>query len=127
MSHIKTVLVQTSQNDYTLIGDDYVREDEDRHQWYSNKEIYEELTNISKDFITLRGEMKETRILIKQYNGLREEIEKVSKEHAVTNEKVRTILNVQAGRNGVWENLRNWGGWIFGLLTLIILIYNQTI
>lgn len=102
-------------------------ENRERDQWYSNKEIYERLMDISKDFISLRGEMRETRTLIKQYNGLREEIEKVSKEHAITNEKVKTILNVQAGRNSVWDNLRNWGGWIFGFLTLIILIYNQII
>lgn len=97
----------------------------EENQWYSNKELFEKLTDLSRDVVVLRGEMKETRTLIKQYNGLREEIELVNKESAVMKEKISTIINREDGRNGVWENLRNWGGWIFGFLTLVILIYNQ--
>lgn len=87
-------------------------------QWYSNKEIFENLNGISKDLIKLRGEMKETRILIKQYNGLREKIEGVEDE-------VRVLVNEGKGRRDGVEGLRAWGGWLFGAITLIILLYNQ--
>lgn len=96
-------------------------------QWYSNKELYEKLTDISGDFIKLSGEMKETRVLIKQYNGLREEIEEVKRESFATQTKVNTMADRWHGRNKTLDTLRNWGGWVFGLITLIILIYNQII
>lgn len=98
---------------------------DDKNQWYSNKDIFERFMAMSIELQELRGEMRETRTLIKQYNGLREEIEKVKKDTAVSSEKIKTILSVQSGRSGAFENLRNWGGWVFGLITLIILLYNQ--
>lgn len=100
---------------------------DERREWYNNRELFEKLIKLSEDFVDLRGEMRETRSLIKQYNGLREEIEEVKKDSAVIKEKVATIVNKEKGKDSVWDNLRNWGGWIFGFLTLVILIYNQII
>ena len=100
---------------------------QDNGEWYNNKELYEKLAGLSEDFVELRGEMRETRTLIKQYNGLREQIETVKKDNAVIDQKINTIVHKEEGKDGVWDNLRNWGGWIFGFLTLVILIYNQII
>lgn len=95
--------------------------------WYSSKEIYEKLMEVSNDFIELKGDIRETRTMLKQYNGLREEINNVKRDTAVIQEKVDGIINSEKGKHNLLENLRNWGGWIFGLLTLVILIYNQFI
>lgn len=84
--------------------------DKENSQWYSNKDLFE-LIN------ALQAEMRETRAIIKRYNGLYEKLDIVRK-------KVDKIESEQAGRNEFKEAIRHWGGWLFGLITLIILIYN---
>jgi cell division septum initiation protein DivIVA len=83
----------------------------DQEQWYSNKELFEQINE-------LKYEMKETRNLIKQYNGLREEIGKVKDE-------VDEMKAEAAGKSSVLDSIRNWGGWLFGLITLIVLLSKQ--
>lgn len=99
--------------------------DPEKHQWYTNKELFERLGDLRDDFSELRSEMRATRSIIKQYNGLREELGVFKNEHNELKEIVQTIINEESGKNSVLENLRNWGGWVFGLITLLILIYNQ--
>ncbi|WP_152657601.1 hypothetical protein [Oceanobacillus sp. CFH 90083] len=87
-------------------------------QWYSNKELHKIMIEMSKDFTKLRTEMKQTREIIKKYNGLREEVGKLQKE----------IIYMKAtgkGKSSALEVIRNWGGWLFALVTLIVLLLNQ--
>jgi hypothetical protein len=77
-------------------------------QWYSNKDLFEQINN-------LRNEMLETRNLIKQYNGLREKVDVVENEI--------TVMKAEAkGKNKVSDGIRNWGGWIIGLISFAILL-----
>lgn len=82
-----------------------------QEQWYSNKELFEQIND-------LRFEMKETRDLIKQYNGLREEIGKVKA-------KVNEMEAKSKGKKSVGEAIRQWGGWLFALITLVTLVYKN--
>lgn len=100
---------------------------DNNNQWFTNKELYEQMTNMSKELLILRGEMSETRTLIKQYNGLREKIEGVERDSAAANDKVDSMIDRWQGRNNTWDNMRNWGGWVFGLISLLVLLYNQII
>lgn len=77
-------------------------------QWYSNKDLFEQINE-------LRDEMRETRNLIKQYNGLREKVETVE-------DKVEKMEATSKGKNSVFEAIRNWGGWLFALITLLVLL-----
>jgi hypothetical protein len=43
----------------------------DENQWYTNKDLFEMFNNIKNDIQKLSLEMKETKILIRDYNGLR--------------------------------------------------------
>ncbi|BDH62298.1 hypothetical protein MTP04_24280 [Lysinibacillus sp. PLM2] len=79
-------------------------------EWYSNKELFEQIQ-------ALRSEMSETRSLIKQYNGLREEVEEVK-------EKMVRIEAISAGKNKVLEAIRNWGGWTVAIIALILNFIN---
>jgi hypothetical protein len=80
----------------------------DQEQWYSNKDLFEQINN-------LRNEMLETRNLIKQYNGLREKVDVVENEI--------TVMKAEAkGKNKVSDGIRNWGGWIIGLISFAILL-----
>lgn len=80
-------------------------------QWYSNKDLYEQIN-------ALRYEMQETRNLISKYNGLREKVDEVEEE----------LIKIKAktsGKNSVFTVIREWGGWIFALITLFILLKNN--
>lgn len=83
--------------------------DRENNQWYTNKDLFEQIN-------ALQAEMRETRAIIKRYNGLYEKLDNVKK-------KVDRIESEQQGRNEIKEAIRQWSGWIFGLVTLIILIY----
>lgn len=83
-------------------------------QWYSNKELFEQLNAVQKDFHDLRFEMRQTRDVIKKYNGLREEL-------GVMKEKIYRMESRAQGQYSVGEAIRNWGGWLFALITLIVL------
>ncbi|MCC2249069.1 hypothetical protein JUJ52_08920 [Virgibacillus sp. AGTR] len=80
-------------------------------QWYTNKDLFELING-------LRSEMQETRNVIKKYNGLREEL-------GVVKEKVERIEAKTEGRKSVAEAIRLWGGWLFALVTLVVLLITK--
>ncbi len=88
------------------------------NQWYTNKDLFELINNMSSDFHDLRSEMKETRNIIKKYNGLREEL-------GIVKDKVEKMQARSEGRLSVGEAIRNWGGWLFAFITLVILIITK--
>lgn len=83
--------------------------DRDKGQWYTNKDLFELINE-------LQIEMRETREAIKKYNGLYDKVATVKKQ-------VDHIESITEGRNKFKEAIRLWGGWLFGLVTLVILIY----
>jgi len=87
-------------------------------QWYTNKELFELINELQKDFRDLRSEMRQTREIIKQYNGLRKELGQVRLE-------IDQMKSKMTGKQMVWEAIRNWGGWLFALITLLILLKNN--
>jgi len=97
----------------------------ENNQWYTNKELFERLGDLKDDVANLRVEMRETRTLIKSYNGLREKIERMEEENDILKSQIQSIIDRDSARNSTVENLRNWGGWIFGFVTLLVLLYNQ--
>lgn len=84
-------------------------------QWYTNKDLFELISGVQSEFQELRSEMRETRHLMRQYNGLREEL-------GVVKERVDDIEARAKGRSSVGKAIREWGGWIFALVTLIFLL-----
>lgn len=79
--------------------------------WYSNKELFELINS-------LKNELTETRHIIKKYNGLREKIE-------VVEDKVKHIESMAEARQGFGQSIRDWGGWIFGFITLLVLLFQH--
>lgn len=80
-------------------------------EWYSNKELFELIS-------TLKNDLLETRNIIKKYNGLRKKIE-------IVENKVNHIENMQEAKSGFGQTVRSWGGWIFSLITLLILLMEK--
>lgn len=90
----------------------------EKEQWYTNKDLHEQINAMSRDFTELRHEMKETRTMIRRYNGLREKIDFVEDE-------VKEIKALTEGKKTFAEAVRLWGGWLFALITLVILLIDK--
>ncbi len=82
---------------------------ERRETWYSNKDIFEMVQE-------LREEMKETRQVIREYNGLRKDlnwaVECINKIHVSQDERSSFVIG-----------LREWGGWIVALAVLLLQLW----
>lgn len=50
--------------------------EKERQDWYSGKEIADMFLGMKEDIAQLRVEMRETKTLIRDYNGLRKRIDK---------------------------------------------------
>lgn len=96
--------------------------DEER-QWYTNKDLFEKLDSLKTEFNGLRSEMYEFRGLIQSYNALREQLETVRNENDDIKQIVNGIINGSQVKKTTINDLRVWGGWLFGLISLAILIY----
>lgn len=77
-------------------------------QWYTNKDLFELI-------IELQTDMKETRSMIRKYNGLYNKVAEVKST-------VDGMEAQQKGRNSVGTAIRNWGGWVFGLASFLVLL-----
>lgn len=47
----------------------------EKEQWYSNKDLYEMMVNLSKRLERTSAELEKTQVLIRDYNGLREKVD----------------------------------------------------
>lgn len=68
---------------------------EEKEQWYSNKDLYEMMVNLSKRLEHTNAELEKTQILIRDYNGLREKVNDVAK-------KIEEICGKGAGGKDMW-------------------------
>src|SRR5690625_8012934 len=83
-------------------------------QWYTNKDLFELINELS-------DEMRETRSMIRQYNGLREKVDAVEKKVDVMEARAK-------GRSSVGKAIREGGGWFIDVISLIILfLYEEDI
>ena len=80
--------------------------DNEKEDWYNNKELFEMIQG-------LREDLQQTRIIVKKYNGIREDL-------GETMRRLTAIEEQRAGRNQIGEIIRSWGGWAVAILSLII-------
>ncbi len=88
----------------------------EKEQWYTNKELFEMVQGLKEDMQAMSQELKQTREIVARYNGLRQQIEECSR-------KILAIENRAAGQSAVGRAIREWGGWIFGLVSLGVTLY----
>lgn len=87
--------------------------EEPRQEWYSNKELYEMMVDLSKRLETTNAEMAKTQVLIRDYNGLRERLDKCEK-------RVGEVFAVGKGSKDMW-------GYIVGGIGLLFAIISQVV
>lgn len=77
-------------------------------QWYTNRDLFELINE-------LQGELRETKLIIKRYNGLYEKVGSVEKRMSTIEVEQRTKLKSQ-------DRFIKWSGYIFGLVSVIVTI-----
>lgn len=80
----------------------------EKQEWYTNKELYEMMVELSKGLEHTNLELSKTQVMIREYNGLRARIEECEK-------KQRESTGKSAGNKDMW-------GYIVGALGLISLL-----
>lgn len=53
-------------------------------EWYSNKQLYEMMVDLSKGLEATNMELAKTQVMIKEYNGIRERLTQCEQEIALT-------------------------------------------
>jgi hypothetical protein len=53
-------------------------------EWYSNKQLYEMMVDLSKRLELTNAELSKTQVMIREYNGLRERLTQCEQEIALT-------------------------------------------
>jgi hypothetical protein len=75
-------------------------------QWYTNKDLYEMVQGLKTD-------LQETRMLIKQYNGLRQRLDSCD-------DAIADLISQAKGRASVGTAIQSWGGWVVAILSLLL-------
>ena len=69
--------------------------DQRRKEWYTNKELYEMMVDLSKRLEHTNAELEKTQVLIRDYNGLRERLKACEMQLGENHGK-------EAGGKNVW-------------------------
>lgn len=85
----------------------------DKEQWYTNKELYEMMVDLSKGLEKTNAELARTQVLIRDYNGLREKVDKCEK-------RLHMIEGQGKGSKDMW-------GYVIGGIGLVSLIIGYAI
>ncbi len=101
-----------------------------KDKFYSNKEIFEMLLDEQRERLQLKQDLALTREYIKRYNNLRQEIEDIRESLdgqetiivGITKNCVEHMGKME-GRKNFGKAIRDWGGWLFALITLLILLF----
>jgi len=98
--------------------------DENREEFFSRKEMYEEfhgeLGDVRSDIQELQGEIDRAIVKMREYNDLRENMNVVME--ATTNNS-QAIQELQS-RDSAWEYVQDhvaW--WMSGILSIIVMFY----
>lgn len=86
-------------------------------QWYTNKELYEFMVDLSKKFESLSAELGKTQVMIRDYNGLREKI----------NEVDDCIKALQGQQQGNREGSRDMWGYLIGGIGFVVALLSVVI
>ena len=84
------------------------------NDWYDNKALFEMVDNLKSEITDLRLDMKETKTLIRDYNGLRSDVAKVAKRVQTVESKLNTTLSSK----------HEYIGYFLAILSLLFVFLN---
>jgi len=82
-------------------------------EWYSNKDLYEMMVDLSKGLEKTNAELAKTQTMIRDYNGLRERLDKCE-------QRVDEIAGKSSGGKDMWGYVVGGIGIISFILSLAL-------
>ena len=87
--------------------------EQERQEWYSNLQLYEMMVELSKRLEKTNAEMAITRTMIRDYNGLRERLDKCEQQ-------VIEIFAAGRGSKDMWGYVVGGIGLIFAIISYAV-------
>ena len=91
----------------------------EKEQWYSNKDLFEKIQELS-------DELQETRQLVVKYNNLVEKLYRVEEKTEENTREVKNLANevnkmkyTTKGKKSAFEMVRNWTPWLITITTIL--------
>lgn len=78
-------------------------------EWYSNKQLYEMMVELSKGLEATNAELGRTQVLIRGYNGLREKLD-----------KLEIIVQTMVGNK---NNLQWWATFVVAIAAVAVAVW----
>ena len=85
----------------------------EQQEWYTNKELYEMMVDLSKGLEATNAELSKTQVMIREYNGLRARIDECEKNQQASEGK-------SAGIKDMWSYVVGGIGVISFILSLVL-------
>lgn len=82
-------------------------------QWYTNKDLYEMMVDLSKGLEATNAELSKTQVLIRDYNGLRERIDQCE-------QKLAQSAGGKEGSKDMWGYIVGGIGLFFALISYAV-------
>lgn len=82
-------------------------------EWYTNKELYEMMVDLSKRLEATNAELAKTQVMIREYNGLRERVAECEKHYV-------EVLGRTTGSKDMWGYVVGGIGIISFILSLAL-------
>jgi len=87
--------------------------DNEKGQWYSNKDLYEMMVELGKGLEKTNAELSKTQTLIRDYNGLRERLHECE-------QRIDQVTGQRSGGQAMW-------GYVVGGIGLLLAIISYTV
>lgn len=85
----------------------------ERQEWYTNKELYEMMVDLSKGLEKTNAELAKTQVLIRDYNGLRVRLDKCEK-------RVEQVYGAEKGSKDMWGYIVGGIGLLLALISYMV-------
>lgn len=86
---------------------------EQQQDWYTNKELYEMMVDLSKKLEKTNEEMSKTQVMIRDYNGLRERLNDCER-------RVDQVYGVSKGSKDMWGYVIGGVGMLLAILSWVV-------
>ena len=101
--------------------------DERRKEWYSNQQLFEMIVSLKDTFAVEAGELKDELrnaiTAVRKYNCLQEKLTKTTEMTLWCYETLKAKESETTGKTNLTTSFREWGAWLFKLVTTLIAIY----
>ncbi len=82
-------------------------------EWYTNKELYEMMVDLSKGLEATNAELAKTQVMIREYNGLRERVAECEKHYV-------EVMGRSTGSKDMWGYIVGGIGIVSFILSLVL-------